>query len=785
MKKLTTWIASALAVLLLTTPALAASGDVTAVLNYSSIGISVDGEKITPVDVNGNSTEPFTINGTVYLPIRAIAEALDCNVEWDAATNTVYINTEAKDHLLYTFRDDAVSLITDSFLDKYFQEGTALEGVEALLNAGSVYVNGKAVPATADETDSFVINGFPSLWKTGENTWAYSVHKLYSGADLTFEEARLGFIQGISQMRGLTMELYDYDGSGYADRIETTIKESTLVYTMAVSGGSTTITRYDYALATDEDRPDVNDLVFPTENVDPDIREGDIVHYWFDGEAWHMERAVAVQGTLTRGSGDYKWVLNGTGYIDTRTTRYNLYAANRTAQFLTAHTNLGLEEIEVTMWLTDTGYAVGLSRGDNAPAALKLAIQNAEQAKGDVKVSTDGSDVITLESWVTADVMAAFNEAIAAARAVLDDAGSSNTDMDTAIYKLSSAYSSFNGALTAGSKNTLLYTYQEDGSTPITDASYDEYFKGTAAEGVEEILSAGKFFVNGFALPSAESEFNINLGFITLAKTADGGWSSSVHKGNTSDPTFEEARLKLAEGLTRFAGLYVDLFDDNGDGYTDRIETTVKQSVRVDALIADGDNVKIDRTNFEVAAKEGAQEINDVVFPASHVDPALQAGDVALYWETPDGFYLERCAGKIGRLTEGADHGYYVFDGVRYEDVGGVTKYHLAKANRPGQFLEAMRTLGLLGQVDVIAWTVGDYQIAAFSTIDAADILSQGVAAANAARNTAGANAQSLAALDAQIAAANAALADSASTGADLDRALYELALAVDALAAG
>lgn len=456
MKKLTTWLVSALTVLLLTTPALAASGEVNAVLNYSNIEIAVDGVKITPVDVTGNSTEPFTINGTVYLPIRAIAEALDCNVEWDSTANTVRISsqTEKADtkEALYVFHDDAVALITDAALDKYFKEGSALEGVEALLNAGSVYVNGQAVPATEDETDSFVINGFPSLWKTGENTWAYSVHKLYSGTDLTFEEARLGFIQGISQMRGLTMELYDYDNSGYADRIETTIKESTLVYTMTVSGTNTTITRYDYALATDEDRPDVNDLVFPTKNVDPDIQEGDVVHYWFDGSEWHMERAKALQGTLIKGDGDYKWVLDGVGYIDTRTTRYNLYAANRTAQFLTAHTNLGLEEIEVTMWLTDTGYAVGLSRGDNAPAALALAIQNVEKAKADVSVSVNGSDVSAQGSWVTADTMTAFNDAIAAAQAVLDDTSSTNTDMDAAIYKLSSAFSSFNNTLAAGLK---------------------------------------------------------------------------------------------------------------------------------------------------------------------------------------------------------------------------------------------------------------------------------------------------------------------------------------------
>lgn len=791
MKKLTPWIVSALTVLLLATPVLAASGDVNAVLNYSNIKISVDGEEIIPTNVNGNSTEPFTIDGTVYLPIRAIAEALDCSVEWDSASNTVRINTQAEEDMLYTFYNDGTKQITDSSLDPYFKEGSALAGVEALLDAGQVYVNNQQVPASENDTDSFVINGFSSLWKTGENTWAYSVHKLYSGTDLTFEEARLGFIQGISKMRGLTMELHSADGAS-ADQLETLIKESTLVNSITVDGASTFISRYDFALATDEDRPDVNNVEFPTRNVDPELKAGDIALYWYDGSEWHIQRAVAETGILVSGTGEEKFVLNGAAHSDALITRYNLQAANRTSQFLTAHTNLGLQDIPVTMWSTETGFPIGFTRGDgDARTALETAIINARTIGSGYRISADGSDVLTTESWVTQGTMDAYIAAINTAEAVLNDSSATSIDLDMAVYNLSSALGSATGRQPSGLLGNakqgslpVLASIQENGSTPITDASYDEYFKGTAAEGVEEILNAGKFFVNGFALPAAESEFNINLGFITLVKTADGSWSSSVHKGNTSDPTFEAARLKLAEGLTKFAGLHVNLFDDDEDGFADRIETTVKQSVRVDALIADGNNVKIDRTNFEVAVKEGAQEVNDVVFPASHVDPALQAGDVGLYWETPDGFYLERCAGKIGRLTEGADHGYYVFDEVRYEDVGGVTKYHLAKANRPGQFLEAMRTLGLLGQVDVIAWTVGDYQIAAFSNINAASVLSQGVAAANAARNADGASAESLAALDAQIAAANAALADSASTGADLDRAFYELALAVDALAA-
>lgn len=51
-------------------------GKRTAELDYNNIQIALDGKTITPKDVNGNIVEPFAINGTVYLPVRAVGNAL-------------------------------------------------------------------------------------------------------------------------------------------------------------------------------------------------------------------------------------------------------------------------------------------------------------------------------------------------------------------------------------------------------------------------------------------------------------------------------------------------------------------------------------------------------------------------------------------------------------------------------------------------------------------------------------------------------------------------------------
>ncbi len=58
---------------------------------YKDIKIYVDGVKINPKDANGNTVEPFIYNGTTYLPVRAVGEAIDKQVTWDGATSSVYL----------------------------------------------------------------------------------------------------------------------------------------------------------------------------------------------------------------------------------------------------------------------------------------------------------------------------------------------------------------------------------------------------------------------------------------------------------------------------------------------------------------------------------------------------------------------------------------------------------------------------------------------------------------------------------------------------------------------
>lgn len=58
---------------------------------FKKLKVFVDGKLIVPCDVNNNYVAPKNVEGTVYVPVRAIVEALGMNADWDNETRTVVI----------------------------------------------------------------------------------------------------------------------------------------------------------------------------------------------------------------------------------------------------------------------------------------------------------------------------------------------------------------------------------------------------------------------------------------------------------------------------------------------------------------------------------------------------------------------------------------------------------------------------------------------------------------------------------------------------------------------
>jgi len=79
---------------------------------YNNIKIVVDGKEIHPTDANGNAVEPFIVNGTTYLPVRAVAGALGKAVYWDGPNYTVYLGNMNGKLEYPSLRIDQATIIT-------------------------------------------------------------------------------------------------------------------------------------------------------------------------------------------------------------------------------------------------------------------------------------------------------------------------------------------------------------------------------------------------------------------------------------------------------------------------------------------------------------------------------------------------------------------------------------------------------------------------------------------------------------------------------------------------
>ena len=60
-------------------------------IQFNDIKLIIDGVPVVLKDVNGSDIEPFIYNGTTYLPLRAISEAVGKEVTWDGTTKTIYL----------------------------------------------------------------------------------------------------------------------------------------------------------------------------------------------------------------------------------------------------------------------------------------------------------------------------------------------------------------------------------------------------------------------------------------------------------------------------------------------------------------------------------------------------------------------------------------------------------------------------------------------------------------------------------------------------------------------
>ncbi len=139
-----------LTIMILTSTVFAVVEDKSITVNYDNIKIFLNGKEIEAKDANGHNVEPFTYNGTVYMPIRGVSEAFNKLVHWDADFKQVKVYDTEIDmfwdtlvripenytgfEIYWKHIDDDIMEKADYFIEKY--------GVDALfkgLESTNVY----------------------------------------------------------------------------------------------------------------------------------------------------------------------------------------------------------------------------------------------------------------------------------------------------------------------------------------------------------------------------------------------------------------------------------------------------------------------------------------------------------------------------------------------------------------------------------------------------------------------------------------------------------------------
>lgn len=112
---------------------------------YPGVNIFVDDQKLEPKDANGNPVEVFIYNGTTYLPVRAVSEALGQPVQWDGNTSSVYIGKHMGEKPAVWLCD----------LDYYYQQGYWNLGRETIDNLGNKHQ--KSLYLKSDYSDNHIV----------------------------------------------------------------------------------------------------------------------------------------------------------------------------------------------------------------------------------------------------------------------------------------------------------------------------------------------------------------------------------------------------------------------------------------------------------------------------------------------------------------------------------------------------------------------------------------------------------------------------------------------------
>lgn len=111
---------------------------VSASVFYGDISVVLDGERLELKNENGDKVEPFIVDGTTYLPIRAMSNAFGFDVSWNNDTRTVFVGKEVESVL-----NDEINIFIDG--EEFIAKDVTGKVVYPMNVDGSVFLPVRAI----------------------------------------------------------------------------------------------------------------------------------------------------------------------------------------------------------------------------------------------------------------------------------------------------------------------------------------------------------------------------------------------------------------------------------------------------------------------------------------------------------------------------------------------------------------------------------------------------------------------------------------------------------------
>lgn len=178
-------------------------------VQYCGIKLVVNGAPVTPKDANGSTVEPFIYNGTTYLPVRAVGNALGKDVSWNGNTKTVYIGMNESDTAakkLTPYETDFMYVLekdgrTVNMMGKQYTQGmyswgssSALYNIDGLYKSVEMDIGHKDGGSTSEGLLNFYVDGelVDTYTLTGEMQTQHIKVDLNRGLQLKMEQKSAG-----------------------------------------------------------------------------------------------------------------------------------------------------------------------------------------------------------------------------------------------------------------------------------------------------------------------------------------------------------------------------------------------------------------------------------------------------------------------------------------------------------------------------------------------------------------------------------------------------------------